>query len=120
MTLTIRDTIQSNIPVSLRRSRVGKFVPIAFRSRVSFECWLAFVSGIRELKLDARCPRRPAVEITRYVTIDGKTGEIEIPEGPRFVRPFPNDWSQGYYPWNSSHPRGKPWRDVDLYSKSER
>ena len=39
----------------------------------------------------SRCPHRPAVEITRYVTIDAKTGEIEIPVGPRFVRPFPND-----------------------------
>ncbi|KAF8126218.1 hypothetical protein EV363DRAFT_1157022 [Boletus edulis] len=47
------------------------------------------------------CPHRPAVEITRYITIDAKTGEIEIPDG------------------QSSLPKGKPWRDVHLYSKSE-
>ncbi|KAH0834923.1 hypothetical protein J3R83DRAFT_10607, partial [Lanmaoa asiatica] len=47
------------------------------------------------------CPHRPAVEITRYVIVDAKTGEIEIPSG------------------SSSLIKGKPWRDVDLYSKSE-
>ncbi|KAI9568704.1 hypothetical protein HD554DRAFT_704562 [Boletus coccyginus] len=47
------------------------------------------------------CPHRPAVEITSTITIDAKTGEIEIPHGP------------------SSLPKGKPWRDVHLYSKSE-
>ncbi|KAF8552488.1 hypothetical protein OG21DRAFT_1416052 [Imleria badia] len=47
------------------------------------------------------CPHKPAVEITRYVTIDAKTGEIEIPEGQSLL------------------PKGKPWRDVHLYTKSE-
>ncbi|KAN0086084.1 hypothetical protein V8E55_007218 [Tylopilus felleus] len=47
------------------------------------------------------CPHRPVVEITKSIRIDVKTGEIEIPEGP------------------SSLPKGKPWRDVHLYSKSE-
>lgn len=78
---------------------MGKSVPIAFRSRVYFKCWLAIFSWMLELKANgARCPHRPAVEITSTVTIDAKTGEIEIPHGTRFVlRPFPNDWLQDYY-----------------------
>lgn len=117
-TAHLSDVIQSNIPVSLRRSQVVPFAPTAFRSHVSFECWLAFISRIRELKPnDTRCPHRPAVEITRYITLDAKTGEIEIPDGSRFVRPFPCERSQDNYPWNSSLPKGKPWGDVELHNK---
>ncbi|KAG8216558.1 hypothetical protein J3R82DRAFT_6739, partial [Butyriboletus roseoflavus] len=66
------------------------------------------------------CPHRPALEVTRYITIDAKTGEIEIPDEPRFVlRPFPNYWWQDDDPWNSSLLKGKPWRDVHLYGKSD-
>ncbi|EIM82081.1 uncharacterized protein STEHIDRAFT_124892 [Stereum hirsutum FP-91666 SS1] len=48
------------------------------------------------------CPGRPAVEITRQVRVDIKTGEVEIPpEVHQFL------------------PKGKPWRDVVRYSQDE-
>ena len=51
------------------------------------------------MMVHVRCPHRPVVEITKSIRIDVKTGEIEIPEGPRFVfRLFPKDKSQGYHP----------------------
>ncbi|ETW75871.1 hypothetical protein HETIRDRAFT_244204, partial [Heterobasidion irregulare TC 32-1] len=44
------------------------------------------------------CPGRPAIEITRTVKIDIATGEVNIPpESSQYL------------------PKGKVWRDVDLY-----
>lgn len=110
---------QCNIHVNQRRSQLEKFAPTASRSRVSFECWLSCTCNSSSQPNGTRCPNRAAIEITRYIKIDAKTGEIEIPDGSRFVRPFSNDLSQDYHSWNSSLPKGKDWVDVHLYSKSE-
>ncbi|KAH8097040.1 hypothetical protein BXZ70DRAFT_307049 [Cristinia sonorae] len=49
------------------------------------------------------CPGRPAVELTRYVSIDPLTGHVEIPS-------------------STSHqlPKGKPWRDIVHYTSFTR
>ncbi|THH29239.1 hypothetical protein EUX98_g4938 [Antrodiella citrinella] len=48
------------------------------------------------------CPGRPAVEVTRYVNVDMKTGEIDIPST-----------------LNHQLPKAKPWRDVKRYASKE-
>ncbi|KAF9240479.1 hypothetical protein BU15DRAFT_45785, partial [Melanogaster broomeanus] len=53
------------------------------------------------LRIFKICPNQPAVEITTSTTIDMKTGEIEIPAE------------------NSTFPKGKPWRDIHLYSNTD-
>jgi len=40
-----------------------------------------------------RCPGRPAVEITRQVTVNMNTGEVDIPEEVRYMILFLN-WSR--------------------------
>ncbi|KIJ63738.1 hypothetical protein HYDPIDRAFT_112675 [Hydnomerulius pinastri MD-312] len=47
------------------------------------------------------CPDRPAQEITKFTTIDMKTGEIELPDQ------------------NNPLPKAKRWQDVHLYSNTE-
>jgi hypothetical protein len=65
-----------------------------------------------------RCPGRPAVEITKLVNIDEKTGEIEIPAAARYaisfrVHPFSDVHP---FPYGSENlPKAKPWRDVTRY-----
>ncbi|KAH7924704.1 hypothetical protein BV22DRAFT_490915 [Leucogyrophana mollusca] len=44
------------------------------------------------------CPGRPAVEVTKLLRIDLKTGEVEIPDESSQVLP-----------------KGKPWRDIQRY-----
>ncbi|KIM85816.1 hypothetical protein PILCRDRAFT_5449 [Piloderma croceum F 1598] len=48
------------------------------------------------------CPGRPAVEITKLVNIDEKTGEIKIPVIA-----------------NETLPKAKPWRDVIRYDADD-
>ncbi|KIM42127.1 hypothetical protein M413DRAFT_26942 [Hebeloma cylindrosporum] len=51
----------------------------------------------RILKL---CPGRPAVEITKFVELDAKTGEVEIPAG-----------------FSADSVKGRPWREVIRYEE---
>jgi len=48
------------------------------------------------------CSGRPAVEITKLVSIDEKTGEIEIPATA-----------------SETLPKAKPWRDVTRYKPDD-
>ena len=100
---------QSNIHASLRKPQMERSARIAFPFRAYFECRSTFILWTHELKVNgARCNHRPAVEITRYVTIDVKTGEIEIPDGPRFVPPsFPEGMVAGSRPMEQLAPQGK-------------
>ncbi|EIN08794.1 hypothetical protein PUNSTDRAFT_52272 [Punctularia strigosozonata HHB-11173 SS5] len=45
------------------------------------------------------CDGRPAIEITRFVDVDVKTGAVELPSDPSQILP-----------------KGRPWRDVVRYN----
>lgn len=68
------------------------------------------------------CPGRPAVEITRQVNVDIKTGEVEIPPEVQYAFSLLVKHKLILFCYGSHSqflPKGKPWRDVVRYPQDE-